>query len=125
MRAELLANLVEEVAALDEPSREQIGRLVRAKLNAFITVNPKLEDQTKTLEEERQRGSLRPLHCIPVAIKDNFNTKDLPTTGGSVLLARVTPSEDSAAVAKLRAAGALIAAFLRPGQIQTIPDSIQ
>jgi len=81
---------------------------INPRLNAFITVNPKLEDQAKALEEERQRGSLRPLHCIPVAIKDNFNTKDLPTTGGSVLLARVTPSEDSAAVARLRAAGALI-----------------
>jgi amidase len=81
---------------------------INPRLKAFITVNPKLEDQAKTLEEERQRGSLRPLHCIPVAIKDNFNTKDLPTTGGSVLLVGVTPSEDSAAVAQLRAAGALI-----------------
>jgi len=81
---------------------------INPRLNAFITVNPKLEEQAKALEEERRRGALRPLHCIPVAIKDNFNTKDLPTTGGSVLLARVTPSEDSAAVARLRAAGALI-----------------
>jgi amidase len=81
---------------------------VNPLLKAFITVNPKLEEQAKALEEERKRGVLRPLHCIPVAIKDNFNTKDLPTTGGSVLLAKVTPSEDSAAVDKLRAAGALI-----------------
>ena len=40
MRAELLANLVEEVAALDEPSREQIGRLARAKLNVVPVVEP-------------------------------------------------------------------------------------
>jgi amidase len=81
---------------------------INPRLNAFITVNPKLEEQAKALEEERRRGALRPLHCIPVAIKDNFNTKDLPTTGGSVLLAQVMPGEDSSAVARLRAAGALI-----------------
>jgi amidase len=81
---------------------------INPRLNAFITVNPKLEEQAKALEEERQRGALLPLHCIPVAVKDNINTKDLRTTGGSVLLAQVTPSEDGAAVARLRAAGALI-----------------
>jgi amidase len=81
---------------------------VDLRLKAFITVNPKLVEQAKELEAKRQQGALGPLHCIPVAVKDNFNTKDLPTTGGSVLLSTVIPSEDSAAVAKLRAAGALI-----------------
>jgi amidase len=79
-----------------------------ARLRVFITVNPRLLDDAQRLDAERERGALRPLHCIPVAVKDNFNTADLRTTGGSVLLAGVVPPRDSVVVTKLRAAGALI-----------------
>ena len=79
-----------------------------ARLRVFITINPRLMDDAQRLDAERGTGALRPLHCIPVAVKDNFNTADLQTTGGSVLLANVVPPRDSVVVAKLRAAGALI-----------------
>jgi amidase len=79
-----------------------------ARLRVFITVNPRLMEEAARLDAERLTGALRPLHCVPIAIKDNFNTADLPTTGGSVLLATVVPPHDSVAVARLRAAGALI-----------------
>lgn len=79
-----------------------------ARLRVFITVNPRLMDDAQRLDAERGSGALRPLHCIPVAVKDNFSTADLQTTGGSVLFANVVPPRDSVVVAKLRAAGALI-----------------
>jgi len=79
-----------------------------ARLRVFITVNPRLMDDAQRLDAERGNGALRSLHCIPVAVKDNFSTADLQTTGGSVLFANVVPPRDSAVVAKLRAAGALV-----------------
>ena len=79
-----------------------------ARLRVFITVNPRLMDDAQRLDAERGSGALRPLHCLPVAVKDNFSTADLQTTGGSVLFANVVPPRDSVVVAKLRAAGALV-----------------
>ncbi|QJW84288.1 hypothetical protein HK414_12075 [Ramlibacter terrae] len=49
-----------------------------------------------------------PLHGIPIILKDNFNTKDLPTTGGSVALKDFQPSADAFIVDRLRRAGAII-----------------
>jgi len=51
-----------------------------------------------------------PLHCIPVIVKDNFDTADLPTTGGSVTLAKSYPIDDAFTVQRLRAAGAIVLA---------------
>src|SRR4029077_545379 len=51
-----------------------------------------------------------PLHGIPVILKDNYNTLDLPTTAGSQLLAGSVPAEDAYVVKKLREAGAVIVA---------------
>ena len=54
--------------------------------------------------------ALRPLHCIPVVVKDNYNTADMPTTGGSVTLARSVPLDDAFVVKRLRQAGAAVLA---------------
>jgi hypothetical protein len=48
------------------------------------------------------------LHCIPLVLKDNFNTADMPTSGGNVSMKNSRPSADAFTVAKLRKAGALI-----------------
>ncbi len=77
-------------------------------LKVFLTVNPDMATDAARLDAERQNGRMRPLHCIPIAIKDNINTAGIRTTGGSVLFANVVPAKDSAVVARLRAAGALI-----------------
>src|SRR5918996_1104996 len=53
-----------------------------------------------------------PLHGIPVVLKDNYDTFDMPTTGGSVLLEGSIPSKDAFVVRKLRDAGAIILAKL-------------
>ena len=54
--------------------------------------------------------ALGPLHGIPVIVKDNYNILDLPTTGGSVVLAQSRPPQDCFVVQQLRKAGALILA---------------
>jgi Asp-tRNA(Asn)/Glu-tRNA(Gln) amidotransferase A subunit family amidase len=54
------------------------------------------------------RASVGALHCIPLVLKDNFNTADMPTTGGNVSMKNSRPTSDAFTVAKLRKAGALI-----------------
>src|SRR5262249_14918992 len=57
------------------------------KLNSVITVNPRALETAKALDEERRtRGPRSRLHCIPVLLKDNIDTFDMPTTNGSVIL---------------------------------------
>src|SRR6185436_2725036 len=81
------------------------------KLNAVITLNPRALEQAKALDAERKAGKVRgPLHGVPVALKDNFDTADLPTTGGSFLLKGSLPPDDAFVVKKLRDAGAVILA---------------
>src|SRR5262245_5822162 len=56
-------------------------------LNAVITLNPKALETARALDTERKtKGPRSPLHGIPVVLKDNYDTADLPTTGGSILL---------------------------------------
>lgn len=80
-------------------------------INAVITLNPKAIEEAKALDAERKAGKIRgPLHGIPVVLKDNYNTFDLPTTAGSQLLEGSIPSSDAFVVKKLRDAGAIILA---------------
>jgi Asp-tRNA(Asn)/Glu-tRNA(Gln) amidotransferase A subunit family amidase len=65
--------------------------------------------QARVLDERRRSGfSVGPLHGVPVAVKDVFDTADYPTECGSPLLRGRRPMRDSTAVARLRAAGAVI-----------------
>jgi amidase len=81
------------------------------KLNAILALNPKALDEARALDRERKaRGRRSPLHGIPVVLKDNIDTADMPTTGGSVLLEGSVPPDDATLVRKLRAAGAIILA---------------
>ena len=82
-------------------------------LHAVMTLNPKAIDTARALDTERKaKGPRSPLHGIPVVLKDNYNTSDLPTTGGSVLLEGSIPPDDAFVVKKLRAAGAIVLAKL-------------
>ncbi len=79
------------------------------KLNAMIALNPRALAEADALDKERAaKGPRGPLHGIPIVVKDNFETADMPTTGGSIALAGFEPKEDAFQVAKLRAAGAVI-----------------
>lgn len=80
-------------------------------LHAVITLNPKAVEIARELDAERKaKGPRSPLHGIPIVLKDNFDTFDLPTTGASVLLEGSIPPDDAFVVKKLRAAGAIIIA---------------
>jgi len=81
------------------------------KLNTVITLNPKALEQARALDAERKAGKVRgPLHGIPIVLKDNFDTYDLPTTAGSQLLKGSIPPDDAFVVKKLRDAGVIILA---------------
>src|SRR5262245_24985659 len=78
-------------------------------LHAVITVNPKALEIARQLDAERKaKGPRSPLHGIPVMLKDNINTTDMPTTAGSVLLEGSIPPDDAFLVKRLRQAGAII-----------------
>jgi Asp-tRNA(Asn)/Glu-tRNA(Gln) amidotransferase A subunit family amidase len=81
-------------------------------LRAILTVNP--EALTVAGKMDRQyldsKGRVGPLHCIPVILKDNFNTFDMPTSGGNVAMKASQPAADAFAVDRMRKAGALILA---------------
>lgn len=78
-------------------------------LNAILTVNPRALQEAAEMDGARQAGeALGSLHCVPVILKDNYNTADLPTTGGSLTFDGFIPPEDAFVVRKFREAGALI-----------------
>lgn len=78
-------------------------------LNAMITVNPNALAQAAALDRERaSRGPRGPLHGIPIILKDNYDTADLPTTAGSIALKGSMAERDGFQVRKLREAGAVV-----------------
>lgn len=86
-------------------------------LNAVITLNPRAMERARALDAERQtRGPRSPLHGIPLVLKDNIDTADLPTTAGSILLKGSMPPDDAFIVQKLRDAGAIVLAKVNLGE---------
>jgi len=80
-----------------------------ARLNAVIRLNPAARTEAARLDAERAaRGARGPLHGIPILLKDNFDTADLPTTASTLGLAAHVPPDDAFQVRKLREAGAII-----------------
>ena len=80
-------------------------------VHAIITVNRRaLETAAEMDRLDRAARARRPLHCIPVVLKDNFHTAEMPTTGGSVTFKNLQTPDDGFVVKKLRDAGAIIVA---------------
>ena len=80
-------------------------------LNAIILINPEALSIAKKLDEEyRETGVMRPLHGIPIIVKDNYNTKGMLTSAGSLALNDFIPDQDAYMVAQLVKAGAIIIA---------------
>src|SRR3954447_4099671 len=79
------------------------------KLNAIRTTAPNALAEARELDAERAAGHVRgPLHGIPILLKDNYDTTDMPTTAGSIALEGVVPKDEATATRKLRDAGAII-----------------
>ncbi len=81
------------------------------RLNAALAVNPAALQEADALDRERAQGRLRgPLHGIPVALKDNIHTTNMPTTGGALAFAGYVPPYEATLTRNLTAAGAIIIA---------------
>ena len=113
LSASELSQLIEsrEVSCVEavESYLERIDAL-DFKFNSYLTVW-RSDARRAALEADQaiaQGGYLGPMHGIPVAVKDQFWTKDLRTTGGTRLLSDFVPGEDATVIAKLKRAGAII-----------------
>lgn len=105
---QLVQAYLDRIAAYDRQGPE---------LHAIQTVNPRAMAEADSLDAawraKRPRG---PLHCVPVLLKDQVETKDMPTTYGSVLFKDFVPARDATVVQKLEAAGAIILAKTTMGE---------
>ena len=115
------ASITEIAAALDAgevTSRELVaGYLARIEaydqrgpaLNAMVVLGPSAFADADALDAERAGGRVRgPLHGIPVVVKDNYDTADMPTSAGAIGLATSVPPDDAFQVRRLREAGAIL-----------------
>ncbi len=127
---EATVETVHKALAAGEISCEQLTReyILRIQqldqstgLNSIIMINPEALLQAKKLDDELARVSkgksfkqkltlLKPLHCAPLIVKDNYNTMGLQTTAGSAAMAGFVPDRDATMVAWLKKAGALVLA---------------
>lgn len=100
--AQLVQHYLDRIEAYDDAG---------PRLNAVIMINPNALTRARELDAERAtRGPRSALHGIPIVLKDNIDTADLPTTAGSVLLAGSRPPDDAFVVRRLRDAGAIVIA---------------
>jgi Asp-tRNA(Asn)/Glu-tRNA(Gln) amidotransferase A subunit family amidase len=80
-------------------------------INSIITINPNALERADELDKAYRRDGLTgPLHGIPMIVKDNYDTADMPTSGGSLALKNSVPPDDAFQVRRIREAGALIIA---------------
>ena len=115
------ATIAEMRAAMERGARRRRAQIVdeyltriaiyEDRLNAALAVNPRALQEADERDRERAAGTVRgPLHGIPVALKDNIHTTDMPTTGGALAFAGFVPPYEATLTANLRAAGAIIIA---------------
>ncbi len=115
-----IAGVHTAMAAGELTSRELVERyLARIEaydkqgpaLNSIITLNPRALARADELDAAfRESGLTGPLHGIPVIVKDNYDTADLPTSAGSLSLAESLPPDDAFQVRRIREAGAIVLA---------------
>jgi amidase len=99
---ELVTDYLERIAAYDRNG---------PALNSLIVVNPAALAVADSLDRRARSGRLAgALHCIPIIVKDNFETTDLPTTAGSLSLEGMRPARDAFMVRRIREAGAVVLA---------------
>lgn len=97
---ELVQMYLDRIAAYDQAGPQ---------LNSFMQVNEQALDVARDRDEHRGHGrERRPLFGIPIILKDNIDTADMPTTAGSVALSGSIPPDDAFIANRLRGAGAII-----------------
>jgi len=97
--AQVVEAYLERIKTYDQPTG----------LNSMVVINPEAVEQAKALDKEYIRTmKLRPLHGVPLIVKDNYDTHDLQTSAGSLALKGSLPLDDSFQVRRLREAGAVV-----------------
>lgn len=107
----LQARMADGSLTASELTAAYLGRIkkVDPKVNAVLRTGPSALRQAAASDARHRNGRVRgPLDGIPVLLKDNVNTRDMPTTAGSTALAGAPPKTDAALVTRLRKAGAVI-----------------
>src|SRR6185436_14274342 len=110
---ELAAAMQERRVTSHQIVAEYLSRIgtYEDQLHAALTVNPRALEEADERDRERAAGRIRgPLHGIPIAIKDNIQTTDMPTTGGALAFEGFVPPYEATLVKNLRDAGAIIVA---------------
>ncbi len=80
-------------------------------INSIVTLNPEALKEAEELDRRfAQAGLTGPLHCVPMIVKDNFETRGLQTSDGALAFAGYVPREDATQVARVKAAGAIVLA---------------
>jgi len=80
-------------------------------INAIVMVNPEVLAQADALDARARAGVFAgPLHCVPLIVKDNFETAGMQSSNGSLSLAGYLPAKDAFLVQRVKAAGALVLA---------------
>jgi amidase len=112
-----IADMQKAMASGRVTSRELVQQylmriaLYDRQLKAVITVNPNVVREAEERDQERAQGRVRgPLHGIPIAVKDNIHTTDMPTTGGALAFDGFVPPYEATLVKSLRDGGAVIIA---------------
>ena len=111
--ADMQRALAQKRTTSHEIVRQYLDRIAtyEDKLHAVIAVNPRALAIADSLDRLRAQGRiLGPLHGIPVALKDNIQTTDMPTTGGALAFADLVPPYEATLTRNLEAAGAIIIA---------------
>lgn len=104
---QLTRRYLQRIKSYDQPSQ----------LNTIIYLNPNALQRAQQLDLQYQTtGSMRALHCIPVILKDNYDTADMPTEAGSIALKGSHPPDDAFMVQQLRNADAIIIAKSNMGE---------
>src|SRR6516162_4365710 len=99
---QLVQHYIDRIEAYDKKGPE---------LNAIIMINPNVLARADELDAQfAQSGTMGPLHCVPIIVKDNYDTADMPTSAGSLSLKGSIPERDAFIVRKLREAGAVMLA---------------
>jgi Asp-tRNA(Asn)/Glu-tRNA(Gln) amidotransferase A subunit family amidase len=92
---------LQRIATYDQPTG----------LNAIVVINPGAVGRARALDRQyAASGRMKRLHCIPVILKDNYDTADLPTEAGSIALRGANPPDDAFVVKRLRAEDAIVIA---------------
>ena len=109
------SELVEAIKTQRVSSEEVVAHYLKRiakhddKLNSIISLNPNaLAEARQKDRQAKEGGALGSLHGIPVLVKDNIETKELPTTAGSIALLENDTKRDAPIIARLRAQGAII-----------------